>query len=543
MPPGPVSLRSLLVAVIVLFSVSVVVWVATRVYRQQRGGSDDTYADLRVPYIWMCVAVAVTVVGLGVDRVVSGRGPSFAIVLVLLVCLPWTVFGINFAGRGHLLTRRRVYLGTLVYAVTFVPVVLDRLVDEVEITGFQFVSIPLSVLVLVFLAVVFSVSGMVLVSAYRHRSFPTRHGVVVLLPVVTTVLAIQMTRPSLPVFNEVVFVVMSLTLAGTLALFPTRYDLLRRRAGTGTIGERAAIREMDEGIVTVEPDGTLARANEAAAGLFGSKLDETPFTDLIGQEVATLTNRDTIECWTEDGRRQFDPRVRELTNEYDEVVGYTVILIDITDREIRRQRIEVLNRILRHNIRNSLDVIKADAELVDDEERAASILDTTDTLDRLSADARRIENLLRRSQGERSPAELTDIADSVSAAVASDHPEAAVTVDPPDESFQADAELLRFALRNIVENAVVHNRGDHPRVKVRGTRTEAGMRITVADDGPGIPEPERAVIENRTETPQSHGSSLGLWGTNWAVQQLGGELSFHESDLGGTAVVIELPVR
>lgn len=336
---------------------------------------------------------------------------------------------------------------------------------------------------------------------------------------------------------------MSLTTAGTIALLPTRYDLLRRRAGTGTIGERAAIREMDEVIVTVERDGALARANRAATELFGSATDEAPFADVIGHDRTALANRETVECWTEDGHKQFDPRVRELTNKYDETVGYTIILIDVTDREIRRQRIEVLNRILRHNIRNNLDVIKANAELVADDERAASILDTTDTLDRLSADARRIESLLRRSQDNHSPADVASLATSVTETVAAAHPEVSIALDFPDHPFRVDAELCRFALRNVVENAAVHNDGADSRIEVRGTETESGMRVVVADDGPGIPKPERSVIEDRTETPQSHGSSLGLWGTNWAVQQLGGELSFRESDLGGTAVVIELPAR
>jgi signal transduction histidine kinase len=88
---------------------------------------------------------------------------------------------------------------------------------------------------------------------------------------------------------------------------------------------------------------------------------------------------------------------------------------------------------------------------------------------------------------------------------------------------------------------VVHNDGPEPRVSVRVTATGTGTRVVVADDGPGIPEAERSVIESSTESPLSHASGIGLWGASWAVQQLGGDLSFEESDLGGTAVVVELP--
>jgi signal transduction histidine kinase len=76
---------------------------------------------------------------------------------------------------------------------------------------------------------------------------------------------------------------------------------------------------------------------------------------------------------------------------------------------------------------------------------------------------------------------------------------------------------------------------------VRCERGESGIRIAVVDDGPGIPDDERSVIETGEEDPLEHASSLGLWGSNWAVQAMGGSLSFDESDLGGTAVVVALP--
>ena len=543
MPANPVPLRSLVVAAAIVLSVAVVCWTAVRVYRKRYGVPDSTYTDLRISYLGFCISVAAALAGLGVSRVLFDVPQNRAAILSLMVFLPWAVFGIIAAGRGHLITRRRLSLSVVVFALAFGPAVADIAVDRFDITTFQFLSVFFSLFALILFATVFVVSGVVLVSAHRHRSLSLVHGFVVVLPVVAIMLVVQLSRPSLPVFNDAVLVTVSLTTAGTMALLPTRYDLLRRRPGTSTVGERTATREMDESIVTVERDGALARANRAATELFGSATDEVPFPDVIGQDITALADRETIECWTEAGHKQFDPRVTELTNAYDEVVGYTIILIDVTDREIRRQRIEVLNRILRHNIRNNLDVIKADAELVDDEERAASILDTTDTLDGLSADARRIESLLRRSQDNHSPAEIASLVTSVTETVASEHPEVTIALDFPDRSFRADAELCRFAFRNVVENAAVHNDGADPRIEVRGIETESGMRVVVADDGPGIPEAERSVIEDRTETPQSHGSSLGLWGTNWAVRQLGGELSFRESDLGGTAVVIELPTR
>ena len=125
--------------------------------------------------------------------------------------------------------------------------------------------------------------------------------------------------------------------------------------------------------------------------------------------------------------------------------------------------------------------------------------------------------------------------------MATEHTATSIVVDVPDLSASVDSELFRYAFQNVVENAIVHNTALEPRVDVRGRNTEAGIWLVVADNGPGIPESERAVIERGSESQLSHASSLGLWGISWAIQQLGGELSFAESELGGTAVVIELP--
>lgn len=547
MPLAPPSQRTLLAVAPALVASGVVTWFTLQLSRQGRDTSTEAYTDLWRPYRWVCVIFAVGAITYGGIRfqaggLTDGVFVTFALT-VFTFSLPWTLFAINYVGRGSLITTRRIYIASIYIGVANLSVVLN--IERVQslLGPYPDLGILSSLLSLGILLVVISACSLILLSTYRHAELGLSHGGVAMFPVLAFVFAAQVTRQSIPLFSEAVMSVTWVAGATALVLAPDRYDLLAMRPGTGTVGERAAVREMDEAIVTVERDGTLARANDTARGLFGDRLDGDSFADLVGCELPELGDRETVECWTADGRKQFDPRVTVLVNDYDEVYGYTVTLIDITDREIRRQRIEVLNRILRHNIRNNLDVIKADAEVVADEERATSILDTTDTLERLSADARRIESLLRRSQGERSTADLATVVTSVVNNLAEDHPEATISVDLGALSAKIDAELCRFALRNIVENAIIHNDGDDPRVEVRGKETDNGARLIVADNGPGIPESERSVIERQAESPQEHASSLGLWGTNWAVQQLGGELSFRQSDLGGTAVVIELPTR
>lgn len=533
--------RSLSVAGPPLVAGGVVAWLSFQLYRRGRDSSTEVYTDLWRPYLWSCIVFGTSVVALGLARTQIHSGADLSVALTFVVLFPWTVFALNFVGRGHLVTRRRLGGGALLTGFLAALALAEAAgVFPPTPDSLTTVSLVASVLAIGELAVAFTAGGLVLLSTYRYRNTTVLCGIVIVVPMVTVVVGAQLTRPATTLLNDVVLGGTSLAVAGSLVAGTVRYDVLSARPATGTTGERVAVRENEEAILTIERDGTLARANRAASKLFGRDLNAKTFSDVVGHDVRELVDCETIQCWTEEGRKQFDPRVVELANEYDEVFGYTVTLIDITDREIRRQRIEVLNRILRHNIRNNLDVIRADAELVTDENRAASILETTETLEQLSADARRIETLLGRSQGERSSTDLGTVVRAVTEDVSENHPAASISFELAHPTLTVDAQLCRFALRNVVENAVVHNDRDEPRVEIWSTENEAGARVIVADDGPGIPESERSVIETRSESQQSHASSLGLWATSWAVQQMGGDISFRDSDLGGTAVVIEL---
>jgi len=80
---------------------------------------------------------------------------------------------------------------------------------------------------------------------------------------------------------------------------------------------------------------------------------------------------------------------------------------------------------------------------------------------------------------------------------------ATVTVDMPSVTVRTNERLLRFAFENVIENAVEHTDGAEPRVEIRGSQTGTGVRIRVLDDGPGIPESERAVLEREREDPRT----------------------------------------
>ncbi|QAU14112.1 sensor histidine kinase [Halorubrum sp. BOL3-1] len=513
---------------------------------RRRGVAADAYADLGVPFGALAIlfggcgilyagAVALGTVGTPLVDSISDRTMGFVVRIVLL---PWTVFALRYVGRGELVTRRRVIAATGVI-VTLAALEAVAILGPYGITDQQreLISVVASVIVLGVLAIVFAAAWLVLSTAGRHDRFTWWDGLLAVAPVAIPMLVFQTTRPSTQAFNRLLSSLGFGLVAVAIWLVTARYGLLAERPGTGRLGERAAVSEMDEPVFVVDRGGRIARSNPVAKTLFGRVDGETHLDDVTGFTTVTLDERETVECQTTDGRRRFDPRITDLRNGRDELLGRTLTLFDVTEREIRRQRLQVLNRILRHNLRNRLDVIRAHAEETEND----PIIDNADQLDRLSTEARRLEALMQRADSTETEISLAGVVTDVTDGISDSYPAADVRVDVPNVTLEVDRDLCRYALEQLVENAVEHNDKETPNVEITGSTTDTGARLIVADDGPGIPDTEVNVIASGTESDLAHGSGLGLWGANWAIRTAGGSLAFESSRLGGAAVVVEVP--
>jgi signal transduction histidine kinase len=105
--------------------------------------------------------------------------------------------------------------------------------------------------------------------------------------------------------------------------------------------------------------------------------------------------------------------------------------------------------------------------------------------------------------------------------------------------------LLRRALRNLIENGVRHGGGATVRVCPR----DGAIAIEVLDDGPGIPEAELDNVQEpfvRLEASRNRetgGSGLGLTLARSAALAHGGSLELENRPEGGLAARILLPAR
>lgn len=212
----------------------------------------------------------------------------------------------------------------------------------------------------------------------------------------------------------------------------------------------------------------------------------------------------------------------------------------------REEQLRILSRILRHNVRNEMNVILGRAEEINSdaegpvETHSAEILRSGRQLLSLTEKEHRwVESLL-------DPSERTTVAiDRVLQTVASDlreqYPHADISI-PETECRVRALPQIELVLREVIENGIVHNDAESPTVTVSVERCDATVQLTVTDDGPGLPTEEIAFARNRTpRTPLHHASSLGLQLVVHVVDQSRGSIAFETPEDRGTRVHIELP--
>ncbi|MDD7945251.1 GAF domain-containing sensor histidine kinase [Microbacterium sp. NE2HP2] len=108
-----------------------------------------------------------------------------------------------------------------------------------------------------------------------------------------------------------------------------------------------------------------------------------------------------------------------------------------------------------------------------------------------------------------------------------------------------DPTLLRAVLQNVVANAVKFTAaaGKVPQVRVEAHTVHGGWRITVDDNGPGVPPADRERVFALMERGDSEaeGLGIGLSTCRRVIQAHGGRIGLDDSPLGGTRVWILLP--
>lgn len=252
----------------------------------------------------------------------------------------------------------------------------------------------------------------------------------------------------------------------------------------------------------------------------------------------------------EDGRFDYEVSLDAAQEWRQMSEGFNQLAAGLASRERaireREQQLSVLNRILRHNLKNEMSVIRGHSELLPTleersrrEQSSEKIQNAADRLLSHSEKASHIESAIESADAGRTTIDCERVAATVES-VAREFPEAELEVDVPDGVRIHAISAFERAVESIVENAFEHNDSDSPWVRVWVEQEDDTVSVCIADNGPGIPSHEIEVLEQTTETALEHGSGVGLWLTYWIVKHSGGTLQFSHREPSGTVVTIKV---
>lgn len=332
-------------------------------------------------------------------------------------------------------------------------------------------------------------------------------------------------------------------------------DTLETMPPAARVAHTSALETLETGVVAIDQTSEIVHINAAALDIVDADRESvlgTHVRDVFDESVAMLYPGETTEYSPPGGQQVFDVIASPLEDDrYAVTVGRFLLLHDVTERKRRIQRLQVLHRVLRHNLRNELNTITGQATYVRERldeipDEMRNVLDTIVAAGRrLTAHgekARQVQAALEPERRTRTSQDLTSLAQRVVTRAREEFPNVTVEFDDTQPVTVEAAATLQTGLWALVENACVHTDASEAHVRVTVKQSAGDGVIRIADNGPGIPAHELSVLEAGQETPLEHGSGLGLWLAHWVVGASQGSLAFRENDPHGTVVTVELPL-
>jgi two-component system, NtrC family, sensor histidine kinase PilS len=346
------------------------------------------------------------------------------------------------------------------------------------------------------------------------------------------------------------------------------------------------LRSIGSGVLTVDADGALLYANPAAEHLLA--FDAAP---LLGRSVMTVvaarspvlaealdaTLREGVRRQRLEGQVQLDGRVltiglttTRLEGAEHGVPSATAIFTDISDQKrledlkVRAERLEAVAELaasLAHEIKNPLASIRSSVEQLTrggaqtDDERTLGrlVLRESDRLSRLLSE---FLEFARVRVAMSRPVDLRHVAESAAELVRR-HPSAQaateIVVAGACRAVPGDEDLLHRLVVNLILNAVQAAGGDvrvrvtigeEPRVSFPEWRAPSPAAVlTVADDGPGLPDDVRARLFQPFVSRRPGGVGLGLAVVHRTVEAHHGVIHVDSAPGAGTTFTVLLPIE
>jgi len=329
----------------------------------------------------------------------------------------------------------------------------------------------------------------------------------------------------------------------------TKFRLLGTNPTPIRHARNSLFNQMQQGAVVLDTRGNIVDMNAKASTILQTTPSEALGRQLkrISPDLSALENAEqagkSVYCPGETAQ-SYDVSESLVTDVHGRTIGRVITLHDVSDFLRDQQRLEVLHRAFRHNVRTNVQVILGHAAYLatNNSERKANTLQKHATeINKLGEKVRSVIDIFTKSREDRDTLSLNSILNECIESVSEAHPEVTFDYTSAQTDSHVDC-LFDVVCLNVIQNAAQHNTSNNPMVSVTAEQGEEYVQLTVQDNGPGIDSNELALIQHGAETPLKHGSGFGLALVVWGTDIAGGTIDIESSDTNGTEVNLRIPI-
>ena len=347
-----------------------------------------------------------------------------------------------------------------------------------------------------------------------------------------------------------------------------------RAEQTERLGEEVT-RNMPAGLLVVNATGIISSSNPAAEHVLGirglgfRRYSEalgasSELTRLIAECLANgkIFRREEVEHLPPAGdTRHLGVTISPIRRGEGKISGAICLLTDLTELAALQQRMQLKENLaalgelsagIAHEFKNALATISGYAQLIQSE---SSVVEALEYAGRILEQTRSISHVVTEFLKYARPLEIPDervalqtMVERVVSEVGEALPQVKIQWEGTFGDAGGDEGLLRQALLNLARNAaeacaITAGGG---RVVVRGEIVhgeEAGFqRISVCDNGPGIPADVLPKLFRPFYTTKAKGTGLGLAVVQKIIVQHGGQVEVRNRPEGGAEFIVTLPM-
>ncbi len=491
---------------------------------------------------------------------------NISYIAIVIFPISWIFFVLEYSGKSKNKNKSLIIFTSSFSLITLLIVWTNQYhhlfrseIFLIEISGiivFGKTYGPLFWLFIIYFYSLMIIGVILLFQSFNLSSSINRKQKIIFIVAIFVTWAASLAHISQIIIAPVDFTSVSFSIMGAVLLVGiTKYQLL----DIVPVAYMNVFRNMNDGIIVLGRLNQIIEINP-----FMEKILEVENNKICGKDLGQISdkwpelNKEYMHLLSKShyrkinlikGTKTYEMGISKIFDPRNFLIGHLIILNDITIRkkmedkliksnkqiEELNETLQVINKILRHDLLNKLAVMKSalwlyeqknDRSLINKLDR--SIDGGIDLIERI----RELESFVL-NKGEMIPVDVRKIAEEVSA-----------NLNIPSINISGNAtaladQALFSVFENIMRNAIIHGKTDRIDVDISSDNSECEIRI--ADYGKGIPEDIKdKVFEEGLSFGDSKGSGLGLYIVKKTIERYDGSITVEDNKPKGTIFTIKL---